>query len=112
MNPYKASEYAKYDNENQGWFGWSFGLAMVITVALLAAAVVLVFAVFYLLLSLVTRWVAGPDPGVMVGEEDLDADHVKTRVAEESDSSGVTSKTTDDGYVPADEITPWRWWQG
>lgn len=112
MNPYKASEYAKYDNENQGWFGWSFSLAMIITVALLAAAVVLVFSVFYLLLSLVTRWVAGPDPGVIIGQEDLDADHVKARVAAEGGSSGVASTTQDDGYVRADENTPWRWWQG
>lgn len=112
MNPYKASEYAKYDNENQGWFGWSFGLAMVITVALLATAVVLVFSVIYLLLSLVTRWVAGPDPGEMVGEDDRDADHVKARVKEEGGSRGDSSTVQDDSYVPADEITPWRWWKG
>lgn len=112
MNEYKARKYARYDSENQGLFGWSFGLAMLIMLALLAAAVVLVFSVFYVLLSLVTRWVAWPDPGVIVGEEDRDADHVKTRIKEDGSSSGVDSTTRDDGYVPADEVTPWRWWQG
>lgn len=100
MNEYKAREYARYDNENQGLFGWSFGLALVIMLAMIAIAVVAVFAVFYVLLTYVTRWISGPDPELIVGDEDRDADHVKARIDGEAGEC-----------VPADEITPWRWWQ-
>lgn len=98
MNEYKAREYARYDNENQGLFRWSFGLALVITFAIMVLAVVAVFAVFYLLLSQVTRWISGPNHELIVGEEDRDVEHVKDRVRDEANN-----------FVPVDKITPWRW---
>lgn len=100
MNEYKAREYAKYDNENQGLFGWSFGLALVIMLLIIAVAVVAVFAASYSLPTYPTRIILGSDPELIVGDEEPDTDQAKARVEGEAGDD-----------VSADEITPWRWWQ-